>query len=607
MSAGNECAPSIDGGSPGLGTGFVLLVVFAIVTAFWDLDGGPALGDHEAIVAQSAREMRESGEWLIPHFNGDPFIRKPPGQFWLVALASYVVDPPEIERPVSVLAARAPSAAAAVLTVLVVWVLGRFMFGPRTALVAGAIMACCAATLFFSHNAQTEMLLTLCTTAAFACFYRASRGPERRQVWMAAFYAALGLGMLAKAPLPLAMVGLPLFLYWFVTLPVSRLLGDRDPLTGARPRIGSLLVEQLWAVRWMLPGLIIFLLLAVPWPVYAWYKVPNALELWRTEFLDRYQGGLKEKPFWYYLPLLFAVVVPFALSLPEALAGPFLARYRRDRTGMLFVWTWALVQVAFLSTSAFKRPHYLLPMVPALSLLLAPVIDRLFFHAVNFDRRLVRVSLLAILTAILVGGGVFIYYVVRKEPTVLWAAWTALGVMLVGLVAACHLFWTERRQACLVTILCTTLLTFSWSWTALGRSNFDNDEIRLVAQLDRLSIGANDKITWAVGRPDSRLSYYGGTHIKPLYTAEELAGRRRGRLKVSDDLLLEGAMQVVNRLKSKEEEYFIFEAEDLAFFSRLIDVEYREVVRVPALRKGAAKSLVVITNKWNTGEEEDGA
>ncbi|NLX20963.1 MAG: glycosyltransferase family 39 protein [Phycisphaerae bacterium] len=605
MNAENDLDPRSCGAGVSLSTGLVLLVVFAIVVAFWDLGGGPALGDHEAIVAQSAREMCESGEWLIPHFNGDPFIRKPPGQTWLVVLASYVVDPPEVARPVSVLAARAPSAAAAVLTVLMVWALGKMLFGPRTALVAGAIMACCAATLFFSHNAQTEMLLTLFITAAFACFYRASRGPEGRQVAMAGFYAALGLGMLAKAPLPLAMVGVPLFLYWFVTVPLSKLLGDRDVATGARPSLGSLVIEQLWAVRWMLPGLMIFFLLAVPWPVYAWYKVPNALELWRTEFLDRYQGLLKEKPFWYYLPMLFAIVVPFSLSLPEALVAPFIARYRRDRAGLLYVWTWAVVQLVFLSTSAFKRPHYLLPLTPALSLLLAPVIDRLFFHELKSDRRLVRLSLLAIFGAAVVGGVVFIAYTIRKEPTVLWAAWTAMVITLVGVAVACRLFWRERREACLVTILCTTLLAFSWAWTALGRSDFDNDEIRLVAELERLSIGANDKITWAVGRPDSRLSYYGGSHIKALYTAEELASRRRGRLEVSDDLLLEGVARVVDRLKSDEEEYFIFEAEDLAFFRQLVDVEYREVVRVAAKRKGPAKSLVVITNKWNMGEEED--
>lgn len=189
----------------------VVLLAFASVTSLWGLDAGPPLSDHEGIVAQSARQIRQSGDWLIPRFNDVPFIRKPPLQMWLAAAASYLVDPPDMDPPVSVLAARLPSALACILTVLVVYGLGRSMFGQRVGLLAGAIAACCGASLFFSHNAQAEMLLTFFTTASLACFYKAIANPTSRRRYLVCFYLMLSLGMLTKAPLPLALVGLPLF------------------------------------------------------------------------------------------------------------------------------------------------------------------------------------------------------------------------------------------------------------------------------------------------------------------------------------------------------------------------------------------------------------
>ncbi len=168
-------------------TGFAILLAFAAMTSFWGLGSGPALSDHEAIVAQCARQIRQTGNWLIPHFNDVPFVRKPPLQPWLAAGLSYVLDPPNLDRPVSPLAARSPSALAALLLVLVVYSLARSMFHPRVALVAGGITACCAGTLFFSHNAQTEMLMTFLTTASMTCFYKSMTSPGWRLRYLAAF------------------------------------------------------------------------------------------------------------------------------------------------------------------------------------------------------------------------------------------------------------------------------------------------------------------------------------------------------------------------------------------------------------------------------------
>lgn len=123
------------------------LLLFSLFLCAWGLSSGPGLGDHEAIIAQGARQIRQGDGWLVPHVNDVPFVRKPPLAFWLAALSSELVDPPNVELPVSPLAARFPSAIAGVLTTLVVYLLSRSMFGHRIALVSGAVMASCTGGL----------------------------------------------------------------------------------------------------------------------------------------------------------------------------------------------------------------------------------------------------------------------------------------------------------------------------------------------------------------------------------------------------------------------------------------------------------------------------
>ena len=72
----------------------ILIMVGTLAAVF----GGPALGDHEAIVALCARNMRLSGDWLVPDYAGTPWFRKPPLPYWLIAAVSYVLSRPGRHR-----------------------------------------------------------------------------------------------------------------------------------------------------------------------------------------------------------------------------------------------------------------------------------------------------------------------------------------------------------------------------------------------------------------------------------------------------------------------------------------------------------------------------
>ncbi len=137
-------------------TDVACLVGLTAVLAFWGLNAGPGLSDHEAIVALGASHIRETGEWLVPKVGPETFIRKPPLAFWTAALSSFVVDPPTRAPSVSETASRFPSALAAILTVITIYGLGRSMFGHEIGILAGLVMASCAGAMLFSHTPKSK-------------------------------------------------------------------------------------------------------------------------------------------------------------------------------------------------------------------------------------------------------------------------------------------------------------------------------------------------------------------------------------------------------------------------------------------------------------------
>src|SRR6516164_422986 len=133
----------------------VLLVVATSLTlpalgqsSLWDIDEGNN--------AEAAREMLESGNWIIPTFNYQLRVDKPALLYWLQVFAYRAFG-------VNEFAARLPSALAALLTVLLVYELGQRMFGPSTGLAGGLILSTSVAFCASAHFANPDALLNLTT------------------------------------------------------------------------------------------------------------------------------------------------------------------------------------------------------------------------------------------------------------------------------------------------------------------------------------------------------------------------------------------------------------------------------------------------------------
>jgi 4-amino-4-deoxy-L-arabinose transferase-like glycosyltransferase len=580
--------------------GLGLLILFAAITCAALLSRGPAMGDHECINAVAARQALEGGHLLIPQVNGAPWVRKPPLGTWLIALSSSLLEAEEA-IPVSDFTARLPSAIAGILNVLAVFWLGTMMFKSRPALVAGFITAGCVGTIFYARNAQVDMVMSAFTTLAFACFWRGTACGQPSTRALMGFYVALAVAMMAKAPLPLAIVGGALFIYWFVVLPLSPPAGASDG-DGPRPGPGRQLVERVGGLRklHLAGGGVILLVLCGLWPLYVWWKIPGAMELWRIEYLDRASGDLSDRPqpWYYYLPILLALLAPYTFSLGEALAAPFVGWYREQRRGLLYAFTWAVFGTLFLSIAAFKRPHYLLPVLPAYALLLGPVIDRIFFGrtGILFAERRVRLLAWAtpvlVVLALVVGG--FVLH--RRYPDILPAYLRIAGVLAVVWAMAAGLYLAGRRGLSFAGLNLGIAVATLVTWPAVAPHLDSTPEAdALAAEMRKLGLSGSGEIFWVGRRPKATLEFYAHLTAKRLITDLELAAMRTNREDVSDDLLREYARRIQEQLRRPEPVYLVMESGNYYMFEHNTGIKARVLAELHGFNQEPGEDLIVVT------------
>lgn len=323
------------------------VLVLAAVLFFWFLGAHDLWAPDEPFFGEGAREMLVDGQWLVTHVNGVVNSHKPPLFFWLIAIFSIPLG------AVTEFTARLPSVLAALGTLALVMRLGRRWFGPKTAALAGLLLA---TTYMFWDKArwsQIDSLLCLLIWVALSAFeaWRSGEADGRRAG--ALFWCAAALAVLAKGPVGLI---LPLGIV-IIVLAVERELGA---LRRFAPLVGPL----------------VFVLVAGSWAVAAtlWgpadYSVIGAL---REHFVERGMHGMHHlRPFWYYAERLPLSLLPWTALLPGALVLAW--RNRRRSAGLRLALVAAVFVVVFFSISTEKRDLYVLPALPAIALMMAAMV-----------------------------------------------------------------------------------------------------------------------------------------------------------------------------------------------------------------------------------------
>jgi 4-amino-4-deoxy-L-arabinose transferase-like glycosyltransferase len=306
--------------------------------------GAAPLERAEIYFLDAARAMVESGDWVIPRYEGQPFFDKPILSYWLMAGAMSALGP-------GAGAARLVPVAASIGVLLATAWLGTLLFDRRSALAGGLVLATTIAFLSFGRVAMSDMLLAFFTTLATALAVLAYR-PGAPAFVVPLLGAVAGLGFATKGPIALLIPGLAvLLLMW---------QNRRRPVPcGWSPLALGILAFAVPALGWFA---LVYRQMG-PGPLVAFFFREN---------LERFAGEAYDvgRPFWFYPPAYLAEGLPWSPFLPIALWR--LLRSRDDeearRTGFLAAWA-ALVLVP-LSLSRGKIDYYLLPLYPGVSLVI---------------------------------------------------------------------------------------------------------------------------------------------------------------------------------------------------------------------------------------------
>ena len=309
----------------------------------------PLLQPDEGRNAEVAREMKQSGAWLVPTYNGVDYLDKPAFYFKAVALSLAAFGDNET-------AARIPSAAFGLALAALVFAFGRKVYGTRCGLLAAIVVMTMP---LFVMNARTvifDMALAFFVCGAIFAGYLAeeTEGKARRN-WYLFGAAAAGLATLVKGPVGFLVPALVLLVF-------NRVEGRR----GVWRRLLSPL------------NLLVFFGITLPWFVGLCLVHRDFLHYGLVEeSFHRFTTSKnfhRSEPFYFYLLIVAGTFFPWSLLLPEAGVAMWRERWAKNRADRLCL-VWAVVVVVFFSISQSKLPGYILSVTVASGILLARLLD----------------------------------------------------------------------------------------------------------------------------------------------------------------------------------------------------------------------------------------
>jgi 4-amino-4-deoxy-L-arabinose transferase-like glycosyltransferase len=396
--------PGMTGEAGGKRLALLAVVLFAAAVYLGCIVSPPSLMDDvDAVQAQIARNMLQSGDWVTARLDGVVYLEKAPLIYWAIAGAYEVFGTYDW-------AARLPVALSAIGLGWLTALFGMWAFGRRAGFCAGLCMSTCVGLFLFTRIQIPDVMLTATIALASWAFLRALDGDEKHpRLWAFILAVCLGMGLLLKSLIGVLFPVGAALLYLALT---SRLFSART-----------------WKRLHPLSGSLIILLIAAPWHVLATLRNPPYFAFTMRSAPGEYHGFL-----WFYfineqllrflnlrfprdyntVPRvwfwLFHLVwlFPWSVYFPAILTQSFKPVDRAGRTRLLALCLTLFVLVFF--TFSTTQEYYSMPCYPALALLLG--------SAMATDGRLIRwgtrvLFVIAVCAAVAAIGLVFL---VRNVP-----------------------------------------------------------------------------------------------------------------------------------------------------------------------------------------------
>jgi 4-amino-4-deoxy-L-arabinose transferase-like glycosyltransferase len=301
------------------------LVLPLLLLYLLNLGGAGLLGPDEPRYASIGRAMARTGDWVTPRLNGQPWFEKPPLTYWLTGTGTLLGLPDEW-------AARLPNAILSVAFLVFFYLWLAREFSPGIALTATAILATSTGWLAYSFAGLTDLPMSVALAAAMML----ATGTPKTRLDAILAGAFLGLSVLAKGFVPVVLFA-PFF------------------LLARRRRLG------------ILAGSV---LIAAPWFILCYAR--NGAAFWDDFFWKQHVSRFftpeleHVQPFWYYVPVLLGGLFPWT-----PLFGLIARRKLYDDARIRFLALWIAYGFVFFSTAKNKLPGYLLPLMPAVAIVLA--------------------------------------------------------------------------------------------------------------------------------------------------------------------------------------------------------------------------------------------
>lgn len=389
------------------------LFLLALMPAhmLWDAD--------EGYYARTAAEMLQSGNWLVPTYNGELFAHKPPLSFWLMAVGIWLFGEGEF-------AVRFFSAPAMAASAFLTFLIGRRLFDDRTGLWAMGVLATSLMAVYLGFAAMLDAVLLFTVTLSIWAYVEMTMRPGRALVMTTIFGVGLYLSLLAKGPVGPAVVITMVAASWLI-LPKEQRIPFRQGLALAAVSLLALGAFLGWAIPadrasggdLMSEGL-------------GTHIIGRALAPMEGHGGSGPVGYLLTLP--AYLPFLLLGFFPWIVHLPAVLRS-FTAGTIGERQTRVLLWSWVLPTFIMFTLAATKLPHYVFPLYPALAIMVAAFIVQSGDSASRFPGWLKAGGWLYLAGGVATAAAILVSpFLLPEHPA--WPVALVFGLALLGVVVA---------------------------------------------------------------------------------------------------------------------------------------------------------------------------
>lgn len=472
----------------------IFLIITILSLLIFNLGGRPVSKIQEVRIAETAREMAVSGDYIVPRYNGELRLQKPPLPYW-ATVASYKAF------GINEFSVRLPAVLFGLLTALVLFI---FIKNEASLMVASnafliAVTSFIGIRYFRSGEADAMLLcfISLACVIGYGLITRTANQIKHAQILRWLFGLSIGLAFLSKGPAGVAIPLLALLLFAWQQKKLPQF-------------------KQCFSFS----GVVIFLIVAFAWYGWIFWQLPDIAQHFMSKQLDEtFVSGTHPKHFYWYFAHFFEFFMPWGFLLPLAI---FSSKQRLAQNELpayvQFAWAWLIVVLVLLTFTVNKQMQYALLFLPPVAIIFADYVSAYF--QTDKNSKLTKINRGFFIVTLLILAAVMLYFGVKK-----WAIdgiWL-LAIMLLAVSVFYFLNFKNKTEKASVLLVTPSVLVISLSMLVVSvyAEQYVSKEPRKTAA-QQLMAELNNKaeiqhaLIYQAMPGDGAYSYYAKQIITPI-------------------------------------------------------------------------------------------